>query len=120
MKYLFFFLILMLNASCGSSQPDQFRDQGSEIIRALLHDLKKVRTREELMDKEASISKNMDKLKKLVFEADKYLKSHPETEVPLFSRQNQTLSDDLQTELNRLLRIEGCRELINELLTGTS
>lgn len=117
MKICIFFIFLVLAGACTPSGPEQFRDRGTTLMRALVYDLKKVRSREELMDRQDRIKVNLTKLKSLIFETDRYLKSHPEVEIPLFSRQNQILSDELHSEINRLLRMEGCRELINQLIT---
>lgn len=104
-------------ASCAGSGPDYYREQGTSLSKSLLLELKKVRTREEYLDRRINIEKLYFELQALIVEADKYLKAHPEIEMPLFTRQNQEISDNLQLELNRLFRLEGCPELLNEMLT---
>lgn len=106
------FLLLVL-CSCSGPSPESYREQGSALIRTLIKDLKKVRTKEELVDRQEKIHQTFIKLKETVMEAESYLKAHPKTEIPLFTRQDQDLSDELQIELNRLLRIDGCREVLN-------
>lgn len=116
MKFSFTLLVALLIASCTSSGPDYYREEGTAISRALVKELKKVRTREELLDHQENIKQLLGKLNKVIQESDAYVRGHPEIEVPPFTRQDQDLSDALLAELNRLLRIEGCRELVNEML----
>lgn len=118
MKYFGLLLLLCLACSlaCSSGSPDDYRERGSAILRALVKELKKVHTREELMDREAKIHHLFAEMSLLVHEADTYLQVHPGIEVPLFSRADQDLSDELQIELNRLLRKEGCREILHQFL----
>lgn len=115
MNFLIFTLISLLSLSCSTSGPDYYREQGSSLAKSLTYELKKVYTREQLLDRQEKIESLMRKLKSLIYESEGYLKAHPETEIPLFTRQNQEVSDALQSELNRLLRVEGCRELLNKL-----
>lgn len=114
MRLLFSLLFLLF--ACSSPSPEHYRERGSALVRALVKELKKVHTREELMDHEARIRELFAELSALVLEIQAYRKVRPEVEIPLFSRQDQDLSDALQVELNRLLRKEGCREIINQLL----
>lgn len=116
MKFSFTLLLALMIASCTPSGPDYYREEGTAISRALLKELKKVRTREELLDHRENIKALIGKLNKVVQESDAYIKGHPEIEVPPFTRQDQDLSDALLAEINRLLRMEGCRELFNEIL----
>lgn len=69
------------------------------------------------MDRRERVESLFQELRMLIVECDLYLKAHPEVEAPLFTRQDQEVSDSLQAEINRLLRVEGCRELLNEMLT---
>lgn len=113
----FWFLILFFLTACSSPSPEHYRERGSALVRALVKELKKVNTREELMDHEARIRELFYEITSLTLEINTYLKAHSEMEIPLFTRQDQDLSDALQHELNRLLRKEGCQEFINQLMT---
>lgn len=119
MKTIFFSIFLIFFAACSSNMPEHYRERGSAIIRSLVKELKKIRTKEELMDRYTKIEDSFKRLHLLVEESRELLARNPEMEIPLFSRQDQDLSDELQSEINRLLRVEGCREVLNQFLTNS-
>lgn len=117
LAFVLCFILGFILAACSAPSPETYRERGSTLVRALLKELQQVHSREELMDHEAEIRHLFQELTHLVLEAEIYVQAHPEREIPLFSRYDQKLSDELQTELNRLLRKEGCQELLNELMS---
>lgn len=104
-------LILILLTAC-SRGPEAFREDAQGIMRAMVKEFKRIHGREELMEREPRIQLLFDKLVAVVVEAKVYMDRHPEFESLEFKWKDQDLSDELRGELNRLYRLEGCREII--------
>lgn len=105
------FLILILLAAC-SRGPEEVREDAQGVMRAMVAEFKKMHGREELMEKEGKIQLLFDKLVLILAEAENYLAKHPEYEGLEFKWKDQDLSDELKGEINRLYRLEGCKEII--------
>lgn len=105
-------LIFLMTLSCSSSKPEEFREEGVSITKNLIREFKKVKSRDELLDRTKKIESLFKQLTLVVSKAELYLKEHPELDIPYFSKDDQEASDELRLEINRLYMIEGCREII--------
>lgn len=102
-------IILILAAACTSG-PEAIREDSQVILRNLIREFQGVKSRETLMEREAKIQILFDRLVGVLVDAKKYIDTH-EQELE-FKWKDQNLSDELKGELNRLYRLEGCREII--------
>ncbi|MFN4174608.1 MAG: hypothetical protein ACK4HV_05855, partial [Parachlamydiaceae bacterium] len=71
-----------------------------------------IKSRDELMEKEEKVKVLFDRFVKVLAEAKVYLDKHDEALE--FKWKDHELSDELKTEINRLYRIEGCKEIIEK------
>lgn len=104
-------LFLLLFAAC-SRGPEEIREDGQSVMRSLVKEFKAVKSRDELMEKEEKIKILFDKFVKVLVEAKIYLDRHDEALE--FKWKDHELSDELKSEINRLYRIEGCKEIIEK------
>jgi len=81
-------------------------------MRSLVKEFKAVKSRDELMEKEEKVKTLFEKLVKVLVEAKLYLDNHDEALE--FKWKDHELSDELKAEINRLYRIEGCKEIIEK------
>lgn len=109
MIQLVFFLLLLASCSRG---PEEIRDEGQSIMRSLIKEFKSVKSRDELMEKEERVKALFEKFVKVLAEAKIYLEKHDEALE--FKWKDHELSDELKMEINRLYRIEGCKEIIEK------
>lgn len=107
-----FRVILFLLLFACSRGPEEIREDGQQVMRRLVKEFRQVKSRDELMEKEARIKGLFDRLVKLLAEAKTYLETHDETLE--FKWKDHELSDELKAEINRLYRIEGCKEIIEK------
>ena len=112
-RYIFIFsLILGLLCGCGPSSTDDFKQQGEAISRLITRDLKKVKSREELVKIVPLLKKRFSDLVDLMIEARKFQQKYPDA---LAAEELEPEMDDaLLTELKRVYRLEGGREIIED------
>lgn len=112
-----FFLLLTITLllSCSSRNLEDFRDEGEGIIRALTAELKKIRSRDDLLVHAPKLKQLFESIVDLIIQAETYKEAHPEAEIALHHKKEQSASDQLRIELNRILHMEGGREVIEKV-----
>lgn len=110
---LFTFTTLFL--SCSSRNLEDFRDEGEGITRALTAELKKIRSRDDLLVHAPKLKELFESLVDVIIKAEEYKNTHLEAELPLAPKKEQSASDQLRIELNRVLHIDGGREVIEKV-----
>ena len=106
------FVVFLLLLTACSRGPEEIREEGQSVMRGLVKEFKGVKSRDELMEKEERIKVLFDKFVKVLVEAKIYLEKHDEALE--FKWKDHELSDELKAEINRLYRIEGCKEIIEK------
>ena len=110
MHRLIYCVFLLLFCGCGPSSSEDFRREGEAISRLIARDLKKLKSREELVQAEPLLKKRFSDLVDLMIEARKFQQKHPE-EIALEDLEHE-VSDDFLVELKRIYHLEGGREII--------
>lgn len=102
---------LSLSISCSGPSIDDFRYEGDEITRALIIELKRIRTSDDLLSHFQALQHHFNALADVMIRAQAFELSHPDAS-PATHRQEGELAEQLRFELNRVLRLEGGRQVI--------
>jgi hypothetical protein len=119
MTHLFRLLLLtfflpQLFTSCTQNSLDGYREEGQGIIRSIIEVLKPIHTREELVNSAPQLKRLFNNLTDILILAHEFRTKHPDAEVHGLTIDDHTLSDELRDELNRILRIDGGREILEK------
>jgi hypothetical protein len=109
-----FFALTLLCQSCLTHSIEDYREDGEGIVRALIHELQQIHSRDELVSASTKIKRLFLDLVNVIIAAQEYREHHPSSEFPELSKENHLSSDQLRSELNRIYRLEGGRELIEK------
>lgn len=112
--FSFIALLFFLLSACSSPSLDDFRAEGQEVNRALIIELKKIRSRDDLPLHEDRLKLLFGKLVDVIQRAKEYKKVHPESEISPISPKEQSANEELRFELNRVLRMDGGKEVIEK------
>lgn len=114
MRFSFSFTLCLLFAlsSCTPNSIEDFHHEGKSCSRALIDDLQKISTREELAFSAPLLKKHFEALVDLMIRARTFQENHPEESLALPFASETTISDELEEELRRVYKIEGGREII--------
>jgi hypothetical protein len=104
-------LLLVLSA-CSPNSIEDFHHEGQTCSRALILDLQKIHTREELALAAPLLKKHFETLVDLMMRARAFQESHPEESLALPFASETMVSDELEEELRRIYKIEGGREIV--------
>lgn len=107
-------IVHILLAACSSPSLDDFRGEGQTVNRALIAELQQVRSRDDLPLHAPRLDQLFYDLVDIMMRADDYKRHHPDAEASAISPKEQAVSDELRTELNRVLRMDGGREVIEK------
>ncbi len=106
-KLIFCFFLL---TGCASTQ-EELRQKGTDQMRTLIRELRRVETVDDLRQAEPTLRKIYLQIAKLMITAKKYEAFHPEMELSDLPQINIELSKRLQKELERVAMLEGGREV---------
>ena len=104
--------LLFALSSCSPNSIEDFHQEGQTCSRALIRDLQKISTREELALAAPLVKKHFEALVDLMIRARTFQERHPEESFALPFASQTTISDELEEELRRIYKIEGGREII--------
>lgn len=111
MRFFFVSLIFFFLTSCSPPSLDDYHEESKSLVHALSEVLKHTQTRDELIE-------NMPQLKRLFNNlVDVMIACHQcQNKMPrkALTAEEHRQSDALRQEINRLCRIQGCRELIEQ------
>jgi hypothetical protein len=99
---------------CQPTSLEDFQWEGSSHARALLKDLQKIESREDLSRIEPLLKKDFHKLVDVIIQARAFQQKNPEEEIP-FQNINPILNASLRDELKRVYEIEGGRECVERV-----
>lgn len=112
--FKFFLLFSYLLISCHNSSYDVFRQKGRVKIKELITDLKSIKTKDQLVEYEKKLIKSFNELDELVLEVKEYQKNNPALETPSLEDLDYELSFALKNEIQRIQRLEGGKEILNQ------
>lgn len=106
--------LLALFSSCSNQTLTDFRHEGEAVSKLLLAELKQIRSRDDLLVHAPHLQELFDRLVEIIIQAQTFKDAHPETSIEPLSLKEQSGSDQLRIELNRVLHMEGGREVIEK------
>lgn len=101
-------LILLLLSGCREDSSQALREQGRAKTRSLIAELKKIRSKDQLVAEEPKLHDYFAQFLLLVDEADELEPS----QIPPLEPVDHELSDALRLELLRIVRIDGGKEVL--------
>lgn len=101
--------------ACTSRNMDDLREEGEGIINALNAELKQIRSRDDLSSHVNQLQLLFNLLVTVIIEMESYKDAHPDAVTSLQNRKEPLASDQLRIELNRILHMEGGREVIEKI-----
>lgn len=108
MKKLFTIISVLMLWGCSPHSLNDFQREAEGQCKALVLELQKAQTREDLVKSEPKLRRLFDQLATLIIAAQKYQQQHLD-EAPMLSN---AYEEPLLEEMMRLYRIEGGREII--------
>lgn len=114
MSKLYFLLFFVLLFSCSKVNYDQIREEGRGVTRTLIRTLQSIQTKDQLIQQSSDLENQFVKMIQLMKKAEAYSLSHPNEERPEMVSLDHELSDQLRSELNRLYRIAGCKQIVEK------
>lgn len=112
MFYIFALMLWVFLSGCNPHSVEDFHHEGQAYSRALIRDLQKVHTREELAQSASHLKKHFEKLVDLMIRARTFQEEHPEESLCVPFQSETTISDELEEELRRVYLIEGGRQIV--------
>lgn len=113
-KSCFPFLLALALFSCSPSSNEEFREAGRSINRSLIKELQGVRSRSDLTASLPTLEHLFERLVDVMIAARKFQMAQKSNEPFSFSKEDLQISDLLRTELNRIYRLPGGKELIEK------
>jgi hypothetical protein len=106
-------LFLITFTSCSFSALEDFRAEGEAVSREITLELTHIRSRDDLLVHAPRLQELFNRLVDIILAAEAFREEHPEVSLVLPDSQNTAISDHLRIELNRVLHLEGGREVID-------
>jgi len=111
---ILFLLFLLLFTACASSSLEDFREEGRQTSAALVHELRYVRTTEDLRLARPKLKELFDALADAMIRSKEWVRRHPGVELIELEPRDRYLSDSLQAELWCIYKLEAGREIIED------
>lgn len=105
---------MLLLSGCGSRSMQDHLEEGEHLTLELIEELEVIRSREELIVAAPRLKQLFDQLVDTMIAAKEFREKHPSAETPLLTDRNRSLSELLKTELNRIYKLDGGREIIEK------
>lgn len=115
MRHIILF-ILLLTIGCQQASYEGFRAEGRASTRELIAELRKIRTRDQLIAAEPRIKTSLKRIQELVDKVETYRSENPESMIPDLDSMDHELSDALKLELTRVMRLEGGQEVLKSVI----
>lgn len=107
--------IFVLLTSCHSSLTlEDYTEESQGIIKSLIKELQNIHNRDQLNLKKKQLQILFEQLVDVMIAIEIFLNSQPEKEKNYQFFTNHELSDQLRYELNRVLSIDGARQIIEK------
>ncbi len=112
MKMLFLFIVISL-ISCTPTSIEECRYESENISRSLLKDLEKVESLNDLIIRKSKLTKKFAILVDVIIISKKYGSNHQFDEIE--NKEDQYLSDLILEQFVRIYKIDGCKELMEDI-----
>lgn len=109
LSMLMFFLLL---TACSPNSMEDFHHEGESICREITHELKKIQTREDLLQSAPKLKSKFNKLVDLMIEAKIFQQESEEAFDPMTFKKEASRA--LLNELKRIYKLEAGREIIEK------
>ena len=109
---IFIGLAILLMISCSTQTPDDFKKESRRHISALICELKKIRNRDDLLLHTSELQFHFNSIADLMIRSKEYHAQYGETDSDVSEQNDLFINDQLSIELNRVLHMEGGREII--------
>lgn len=109
-----FLTFLLLFSSCSSSKPEDFREDGRSISKSILKQLKKVQSKEDLIEMSSVLEDLFTNLTSIMINAKNCSEEYCLEIMPL-EQEDYLISDKFRFELNRIYRIPGAKEIMEKI-----
>jgi len=104
---------LLVVVSCAPAQSlDDYHDKGQGICRDMIAELQQIRTRDDLLLHTLQLETLFNSLVLITVQAQEFKTTHPDDSLSERLKNEHAVSDQLCSELNRVMKIEGGREVI--------
>lgn len=107
-------IILLLLTGCGPSSSEDFKEQGKSLTHKLLAELEPINSREEILKIAPRLQKIFDEMVSVMIAAREFTEKHPKMGESDLNDADHELSEQLRLELNRIYKIDGCREVVEK------
>lgn len=94
---------------------EDFRDEGQYQMRQLILSLQKIQSRSELLEAEPFLKIQFDEIVDTMISARKFYEAHPSATMVDATSKDLLLSDELQSELYRIYKLDGGRDVIEQV-----
>lgn len=105
---LWIIFLLLLFSGCREDSSQALREQGRAKTRSLIAELKKIRSKDQLVAEEPKLQDYFAEFLQLIEEADELEPS----QIPPLEPVDHELSDALRLELLRIVRIDGGKDVL--------
>ena len=112
MKRFLFFCVLFLTG-CAPGSLEEYCFEGEGAVRKIIEECKKVHSKEDLILHKSRIKNDLAHLTNLMIAAKKFQMKNPEEEITL--NLSHAASNQLKEEFVRIYKIDGCREVMEEI-----
>jgi hypothetical protein len=99
--------------SCSTSQVEDFYFEGQETINDIVHELRKIRSRDDFSLHKQRLEESFNLLADIMLRAHVHYKIHSNQQLNF--PEKSSASEALRIELNRILHMEGGREFIEKI-----
>ena len=106
------FLALLLLCSCSPDSSEEFQREGQARCHALVLELQKIESREQLLHSSPQLKRHFESLINLMIEAREFQQKKIDNFFPEINFEENLVEIALQEELRRIYSIEGAREVI--------
>lgn len=107
-----FLLLTLILLSCGSPTLENYREEGQGVLRSLVNDLRRVKTRQDLVSAAPKLQERFNHLVDIIILAEDFRAKNGDSQE--ISLGDYYLSDDLRAELIRIYQLPDGRELIEQ------
>jgi hypothetical protein len=104
----------MFLCSCGRHSPEDYKEEGQQLSLSLIKVFSRIHSYEELTTASPDLKRLFDQLATICIEAQQQMARDGIVEPLELSEKEQQVNARLRLELQRICKIEGCRDLVEK------
>jgi hypothetical protein len=114
-RMLILICIAAVFSGCSPHSAEEFQQEGERLCELLCEDLRRIETRDQLIQEQPLLQKHFQALVSLMIEASRFQEEHPDTLADEAVLEPGVFSVALESELQRIYQeIEGARDSIEK------